>query len=291
MTPSSKSVAVAAVALLLLGAISLPAGAVSEPRDQPGDTAAPVTVYASETLNVSTAPLSGGGTIGADPTTFRAVGGEQTRTVDDPTNVDFGDWNVGSYYAVNDSDIRADLRVARPEVSTVTLRDERSRRVTGESVDAQYLNQMTVLAQYNFADADRLDISVVGPSGNEVATGRIVESGGRTTLDLGTPEPGVYQVTASGSSIEAGTRTETVRVRGATATPTAEPTATPTTTAPSATTTATPTEEPTPTTATIAPSATPTRTPTAEPTTGDSPGFGVIAAVVGLVVGLFVRRR
>ncbi|WP_435067483.1 hypothetical protein [Haloplanus sp. C73] len=302
MTPSSKSVAVAAVAILLLGASSLPAAAVSEPRDRPDDTGAPVTVYASESLNVSMVSLSGGGTIGTNSTTFSAVGSDRTVTIDDPTNADFDGWNAGAYYAVNDSDVRADIRVARPEVSTVTLRDERSGDVTGKSVDAEYLNQLTVLARYNFANADRLDITVVGPSGDEVASGRIVESGGRITLDLETPEPGVYRVTATGSSIDAGTRTETVRVRGATATPTptAEPTATPTTTAePSAT--PTPTAEPTPTTATIAPSATPTATatPATESTVGVGPGFGVVPALLALVVGgllglavaLFVRRR
>lgn len=291
MTHISNSTALVAVALLLVGAVALPVGAVSEPRDRPAETRAPVEVYVSETLNISMVRLSGGERIGTDPITLRAVNGNERVTIEDPTNADFDGWTPGAYAAVNDSDTRADLRLTRPGVSTLTLRDERSIRVNGESVAPERLNRMTILAQYDFASVDRLDVTVTGPSGSEVATGRITESGGRITVDLGEPQPGTYRVTVAGSNVDAGTRTDTVRVKGVTATPTAEPTATSTAT-PTATTTATATATPTPEpTATATATSTATATPTT--TTGDGTGFGVVAALLALVSLLagLVRRR
>lgn len=296
MTSHTRTTVVGVLVVLAVGAVALPAVAVSEPRDEPADTEPPVQVYVSETLDISSAELSGGGTIGTENTTFTAVGGGASFTVD-PTSADFDGIAPGAYYAENDSDVRADLRVTRPDVSTLTLRDEESRGVTGERVDPENLNRMTILAQYNFAEADRLDVSVVGPSGDEVATGRITENGGRVTVDLGTPAPGTYTVTVTGSNIEAGTRTATVRVRGATATPTAA--ATPTATA-TATPTATPTPEPT-ATATPTPTATPEATPTATATAtatpfpgttvGDGPGFGVVVALMSVLAVALLGRR
>ena len=298
MTSNTRRITTVALVVLAAAAVALPAVGVSEPRDEPAETEPPVQVYASETLNISSAELSGGGTIGNATTRFVAIGGGASFTVD-PTSADFDGVAPGAYYAENDSDTRADLRVTRPEVSTLELRDEETRSVAGERVDPEDLNRLTIMARYNFAEADRLDVSVVGPSGDEVATGRIVESGQRITVDLGTPAPGTYTVTVAGSNIEAGTRTATVRVRGevATATPTA--TSTPTATA-TATPTATP--EPTPTaTATPAPTATPeptptvTATPTPTPfpgtTPGDGPGFGVVVALLSLLAVALLGRR
>ncbi|RMB23955.1 PGF-CTERM sorting domain-containing protein [Haloplanus aerogenes] len=298
MTRYTNGLTVALLVALLVGAVALPAVAVSEPRDRPADTAPPVQVYVSETLNISAARLSGGGTVGTGPTTFTTVGGGASFTVDS-TNADFDGVAPGAYYAENDSDVRADLRVTRPEVSTLELRDERSQSVGGGSVDPENLDRLTILARYNFEEADRLNVSVVGPSGEEVATTRITESGQRVTVDL-EPTPGRYTVTATGSNIEAGTRTATVRVRGATPTPTATPTATPMPTAsPTAAVTPTATPEPTATatatpTATPEPTAMPTTTPTATPTTtaGDGPGFGIVGAVLALgTLALYGRRR
>jgi len=302
VTSNTRRITTVALVVLAAAAVALPAVSVSEPRDEPVETEPPVQVYVSETLNISSAQLSGGGTVGDNATTFTAVGGGASFTVDPPT-ADFDGVAPGAYDAENDSDLRADLRVTQPEVSTLELRDEQTREVSGERVDPERLNQLTIMARYNFADADRLDVSVVGPSGDELATGRITESGQRLTVDLGTPAPGTYTVTVTGSNIDAGTRTTTVRVRGevatatptptATATPTATPTASPTPTAtPTRTATATPTAtpEPTPTT-----TATPSSTPFPGTTAGDGPGFGVVGAVLALLallaVALLGRRR
>jgi PGF-CTERM protein len=291
VTADTKPTTTVALIVLAVAAVALPAVAVSEPRDEPADTAPPVQVYVSETLDISAARLSGGGTVGNATTTFTAVGGGESFTVE-PTNADFDGVATGAYYAENDSDIRADLRVTRPDVSTLELRDEESRGVTGERVAPEDLNRLTILARYNFAEADRLDVSVVGPSGERVATGRIVESGGRVTVDLGTPAPGTYTVTVTGSNVEAGTGTATVRVQGAaTTTPTPTATATPT-----ATPDPTPTRTPPPT-ATPEPAPTATTTATASPTPspgttpGDGPGFGAVVALLALLaVALFGRR-
>jgi MYXO-CTERM domain-containing protein len=295
MTRRARGVAVATLVVLLVGTVALPAVAVNDPRDRPADTGPPVQVYASETLNVSSVQLSGGGTIGTAETTFVAVGGGASFTVD-PANASFDGVEPGAYYAANDTDIKADIRVTQPDVSRLELRDERAATVTGESVDPRYLNQLTIRAQYNFAEADRLDVSVVGPSGDEVATGRITERGGRVTVDLGTPTPGQYRVTVTGSDIEAGTRSATVSVRGAT--PTVTPTATPTS-GPTPTATPEPTATPTATgtsTTTPEPTATPTATATPTPfpgtTVSDGPGLGVESALLAVVaLALYGRRR
>jgi PGF-CTERM protein len=299
MTADVRQITTAALLVIVAAAVALPAAGVSEPRDEPAETDPPVEVYVSETLNISSAQLSGGGTIGNATTTFTAVGGGASFTVD-PQRADFDGVAPGAYYAENDSDVRADLRVTRPQVSTLELRDEESRDVTGERVDPEDLNRLTIRARYNFADADRLNVSVVGPSGDEVATARITESGQRITVDLGTPVPGTYTVTVAGSNIEAGTATATVRVRGAATptataapTPTTTPTAAPTPTATSTSTpTPTPTATPTPTpTAMPTETATATATPTASPTAGDGPGFGVVAALLALLVVALAGRR
>ena len=138
---------------LLVGSVALPVVAVSEPRDEPAATNPPIQVYASETLDISSARLSGGGTIGNASTTFVAVGGGESFTVD-PPNADFDGVSPGAYYAENDSDVRADVRVVRPDVSTLELRDERSVDVTDGRTNPENLNRLTILARYNFDDAD-----------------------------------------------------------------------------------------------------------------------------------------
>ena len=292
MTRPTARVAVVLLAVVVATAVALPAAAVTEPRDEPSDTRPPAKVYVSETLDVSSVQLSGEGTLGTDRTTFVAVGGGDSFTVD-PTSADFDGIQPGAYYAERDRDIRADLWVVRPRVTQLELRNSRQTRVTGQRVSPDRLQRLSVEAQYNFADADRLDVSVAGPTGETVASSRITESGGRTTLDMGDPEPGVYTVTVTGSSIEAGTRVATVRVTGTAATPT--PTQTPTATA-EPTATATPTATPSPT-ATAEPTATATPTATPEPsaatTGGNGPGFGVVTALVATLVlaAVAVTRR
>jgi len=294
VTRTATRFAVALLVIVVAAAVALPAAAVTEPRDEPGDTRPPVKVYASETLDISSVQLSGEGTVGTDSTTFNAVGGGPSVTVD-PTSADFDGVRPGAYYADSDMDIRADLWVVRPQVTQLDIRNSRQTRVTGQSVTPDRLQRLSVEAQYNFADADRLDVSVVGPTGETVASSRITQSGGRTTVDMGDPAPGVYTITVTGSNVEAGTRAATVRVTGdaATATPTATTpsTATPTATAASPTATATPERTATPT---AEQTTTPTTTPTAEQTAGDSPGFGVGTALVAalvLTVAVLAWRR
>jgi PGF-CTERM protein len=281
--------------VLAVGAVALPVVAVNEPRDAPADTQPPVRVYVSETLDISSVQLSGGGTVGTEETTFTAVGGGESFTVD-PTNANFDGVPVGSYYAESDRDIRADLTVVRPQVYSIVLRDDNQQDVTGRSTDLANLDRLTIRARYSFADADRLEISVVDPSGSEVATARITENDQQITVTIPDPTPGTYSVTASGSNIEAGNRTVTVRVRDqvttaaptATATTTATAASTPTAT-PEPTATATATPEPT---ATATPEPTSTATPTAGTTADDGPGFGVVAAVLAvLAVALLGRHR
>ncbi len=297
VTRNRRRVVALALIVLAVGAVGLPVVAVSEPRDAPADTRPPVRVYVSETLDISSAQLSGGGTVGTEETTFTAVDGSESFTVD-PTNANFDGVPVGSYYAESDRDVRADLSVVRPLVYSIVLRDDNQRDVTGRATDPENLDRLTIRTRYSFADADRLDVSVVDPSGSEVATARITENDQQITVDIPDPTPGLYSVTASGSNVEAGNRTVTVRVRGqaATAAPTATATSTPT-----ATPDPTATAPPTPTaTSTATPDLTATATPAPSPTpfpgttSDDGPGFGVVvvaAALAALAVTLLGRRR
>lgn len=298
VTRNPRRAAAVALVILAVGAVALPVVAVSEPRDAPADTRPPVRVYVSETLDISSVQLSGDGTVGTEETTFTAVDGSGSFTVD-PTNANFDGVPVGSYYAESDRDIRADIVVVRPQVYSIVLRDDRQVDVTGRSTDPANLDRLTIRARYSFPEADRLDVSVVDPSGAEVATARITENDQQISVDIPDPTPGLYRVTVAGSNIEAGNRTVTVRVRGqvataaptaptATSTPTATPTPTPEPT-PAATPTATPMPEPTPT---MTPEPTSTATPTAGTTADDGPGFGVVAAVLAvLAVALLGRLR
>lgn len=280
--------------VLFVGVVALPGAAVDEPRSEPAETTPPVRVYVGETLNVSAVELSGsGGTIGTNVTTFRAVDGGSSFTVEAPTAADFDGVEAGSYYVTTDDDVRAELNVRRSEVESLELRDRRAATVTNRSTDPEYLGRLSIRARYNFESVDRLDVTVVGPSGTTAATGRITGSGELLRVDLGDPAPGVYTVTVTGHNVDTASRTATVRVRGATptATPTSTPTATPTPTAvPTSTATSTPTPTATPT-----PAETATATPTEEPavTMVDGPGFGVGAALVAalaLVAAALVRE-
>jgi len=296
VTRNTRRAAVVALIVLAVGAVTLPVVAVTEPRDAPADTRPPVRVYVSETLDISSTQLSGDETVGTEETTFTTVGGGESFTVD-PTNANFDGVPVGSYYAESDSDIRADLDVVRPQVYSIVLRNDNQQDVTGRSTDPGKLDRLTIRARYSFAEADRLDVSVVDPAGAEVAAARITENDQQITVDIPNPTPGLYRVTASGSNIEAGNRTVTVRVRGqvATATPTA-PTVTATPmpdSTPTATTTATPTPTVTETeTATGTATATATPTPFPGTTSDDGPGFGAVVALLSLVaVALLGRLR
>ncbi|WP_338742099.1 PGF-CTERM sorting domain-containing protein [Haloplanus salilacus] len=312
--PPVRSVLV--VYLLVAASITGASAAVAleEPRDGPSDTAPPVRVYTSESLDISDVQRTGGGTIGTNRTTFVPVGDQGTFSVN-PENADFDGVESGSYYAASDSDEQAELTVVTPRITDFDVRNERGVDIAGDTLPANDFEEVTITAAYNFDDADRLDVTVDDPDGLDLAgNARITESGGSVTVDTSGADPGTYRITVEGSAIEDGSRTVEVTVAGgpdgtATDTPTATPaptaTATPTPTAtdtptaaptptetPTATVTGPLTETPPPTSTPTAPAtATPTATPT--PTATDGPGFGALVAVVALLVGTHaaVRRQ
>lgn len=315
MSPTrTPRLAVALACLVALAVVATPVVAVEEPRDAPEDTSPPVVVYVGEEdLNVSRVELTGGGTVGTEPTQFVGVAGDADGvplSIDDPTAADFNDVETGAYDSEADDDERPELTVTRPDVTDLELRSERGVNVTGDTVDD--LDELTVEAEYDFAEADRLDVTVESPDGIDLTPrGRIIESPGSLTVDVRGEGTGTFRVTVEGSELEDATRTVTVTLQpdgdGAateTATATAtttEPgtqTASPTGTEPSPT--ATPTPTPTPTdspTATARPTAvTETATPVPETTTTAAPGdgFGVavaVAAFAALAVAAARSRR
>ncbi|PSP86618.1 hypothetical protein BRC83_00005 [Halobacteriales archaeon QS_1_68_17] len=174
---------------------------------------------------------------------------------------------------------------------------------------------LTVTAEYNFAEADRLDLTVEDSDGvdvtREVASGdRITTSGGSVQLDLSDQQEGTFRITLEGSDLDRASRTVTVRTgprRTATplpspTTPAGTPTPSPTPTdvgTESPTETPTPTEQPTETGASpgtpteAAGTEQPTETPTPTATETSGPGFGPLAAVLAVVAlaGYALRRR
>jgi hypothetical protein len=308
-----RSVLAVAVVCLVVGAAAASvAVAVEEPRDSPSDTTPPVRVYTGETLDISNVQLTGGGTIGTDTVTLVRVGSGD-RTDVDPENADLDGVESGSYYVESDSDEGAELAVVRPRITDFEVRNERGVDVEGDTLPANDFEEVTITAEYNFAEADRLEVTVDDPDGLDLAgNARITESGGSVTVDTGDTDPGTYRITVEGSEIEEGSRTAEVTVAGrtATATPTdtltATPTATPDPTATAtptpdptatATPTATPTDTPTatvtgPLTQTPAPTPTATETPTPTATASDGPGLGVAAGIVALLLaaGAVPRR-
>lgn len=304
LTPRRATVALVALCCVV-GAVS-PALAADEPRQRPGDTSPPVTVYVSENLDISDVRLTGGGRIQDDrpePVTFQRVDGPENFTVENPEAANFSGVPPGSYDALSDADERPELDVVEPRVTRLTLRDRNARNVTGERVRQGQLDRIVVVAEYDFAEADRLQVTMTRDGedvGLDQRAARITESGGRYTVGMSARGPGRYTVTVTGSSIEAGARSATVRVVAADATATPSPTSTPTATetrpitpTPSPTPTATDTPTPTPatTTTTVAVTATPTTTST--PTDGAGPGPGLVGALVALLAaaGLAARRR
>ena len=294
----SRTVLVCTIAgLILVGSVGL-AVAVDEPRDAPADTSPPVTVYVSESLDISSVQLTGGGTLGTGEKTFVATSGNGAFSVF-AEDASFDGVDPGSYDSDADGDDRADLLVVRPRITDLEVRNERGVDVAGDTVDADDFEEVRITAEYNFAEADRLDVTVESPEDVDLAGNRrITESGGTVTVDTSGAVRGTYRITVEGSDVDDGSRTVEVTVGGgrtATATATATATSTPTATAtstpeptPTPTATATSTPEPTPTpTATDAPTA--TRTPTATESSGD--GFAPVGAVVALLTVAGVARR
>jgi len=296
------------VALAVVAAATGASVAVDEPRDEPADTSPPVRVYVSETLDISNVELTGGGTIGTEQTTFVSVGGDEVFTVA-PENADFDGIEPGSYDADSDDDDDAELIVVKPRITDFDVRNERGVDIAGDTVEASDFEEVTITVEYNFAEADRLDVRLDDPDGVDLAgNSRITESGGSVTVDTSGADPGTYRISVEGSNVEDGRASTTVTVPGGAAEPTATPTETATTTAtvvrtptptstvtPTSTATATPTATPEPTaTATPEPTATatPTATPTSTPTEGGGDGFGPLVALLALlVVSALVRGR
>ncbi|WP_305881857.1 PGF-CTERM sorting domain-containing protein [Haloplanus halophilus] len=294
--------------LLVVGAVAGLAAAAEEPREEPADTSPPVRVYVSETLDVSDVQLTGGGTIGTEQTTFVSTTGDNVFTVT-PERADFGGVDPGSYDADTDDDDEPELVVVRPRITDFDVRNERGVDIAGDTLPADDFEEVRITVEYNFADADRLDVTVESPDGIDLAGDAVItESGGSVTVDTSSADPGTYRITVEGSDIEAGSATTEVTVAGgatatpeptatatatATPTPTPEPTATPTpdpTATPEPTATPTPAPEPT-VTATPAPTAEPTATATPTPTESAGDGFGAVVAVLALLAAAAVPRR
>ncbi|MFB6080212.1 MAG: hypothetical protein ABEJ81_04365 [Haloferacaceae archaeon] len=290
-------VALVALALVLAGTAAL-AGAVDEPRSRPETTTPPVTVYVSETLDISDVRRTGGGRLEDDPATFRRVNGTETFSVENPERANFTNVTPGLYDVESDDDDRPELDVVRPHVTSLVLQNRYGENVTGRTVRADRLEVLTVVATYDFDEADRLQVTVRRDGtdvGLDQRAARITGSPGRYTVGMRDRPPGTYTVTVTGSAIAAGTRSATVRVVARDATPTGTPTPMPTGTGtPSATATPTTrvTASPHPTTATettTAPPATPTPTPTS--TQGAGPGPGVIGALAAVALSVAALRR
>ncbi|MFB6079902.1 MAG: hypothetical protein ABEJ81_02700 [Haloferacaceae archaeon] len=289
--PPRRFLCVAMGVGLLFGVAVGGALAAADHRDAPASTTPPVRVYVSESLDISAVQLTGGGTVGTGSTTFVATDEDHTFVVPNPTDADFTGIEPGSYYVDRDGDTRPEVTVVRPRITDFEVTNERGVKIGGRTVDRTDFEEVTVTADYNFDEADRLDVDVEGPNGLDYAgDAAITASGGSVTVDTSGGPTGEYTVSVTGSAIEDGTASTTVTVEGRggggtstatrtrTATPTPTTTATPTRTAtPTTTATATPTRTATPTT-----TVTPTRTATPTPTTtsGGGPGFGVGGALV-----------
>jgi PGF-CTERM protein len=314
MRPFHTAAVLVVAVLLVSGGVV----AVSGPRERPATTSPPVRVFVGETLDVSAVQLTGGGTVGTSGVTLLGVAGDaegEIQTIDDPTAADFGDLSAGAYDVRRDGDERPEFSVAEPRVTEVVIRNANGANVTNAWDPTG--RSLTVIASYNFDEADRLDLTVESPDGLDVTdavapTDRITTSGGSLTLDLSDQPEGTFRITLEGSDLADATRTVTVRTgprRTTTPAPAETPSATPTgtatpTTTPTETPTTTPTETPT-TTPTETPTTTPTGTPTsteplvetstsAAPTTSTSfPGFGPVVALVALLTlaGVLRRRR
>jgi len=159
MSSTARPTVILVVCLTVLAAATGAVVAVDEPRDEPADTSPPVRVYVSETLDISDAELTGGGTIGTESTTFLPVGDQGAFSVD-PENADFDGVEPGSYYAERDSDDEADIVVVRPRITDFDVRNERGVDIAGDTVEASDFEEVTITVEYNFAEADRLEVDV-----------------------------------------------------------------------------------------------------------------------------------
>jgi hypothetical protein len=306
-----RRVAVVLAAICCLAGAVSTATAVENPRDRPRDTSPPVTVYVSETLDISDVRLTGGGQVQDDDrpeaVTFQRVDGAGNVTVENPEEANFTGVAPGSYDALRDDDEEPELEVVEPRVTRLTLRDGNARNVSGQTVRRDRLDVVVVVAEYDFAEVDRLQVSMTRDGeavGLNPGAARITESGGRYTIGLSNRPTGTYTVTVAGSDVEAGARSATFRLVAAdwtrsptpTATPTPSPTQTATETRPISPTPTSPSPTATPppaTTTAAAVTATSTATDTPAPTDGIGHGPGLVGALVALlaVAGLAAARR
>lgn len=206
MTTARHRLLVALCIGLTVAAVTTGASvAVEEPRDAPSNTSPPVRVYVSETLDISNVQLTGGGTIGTNRTTFVSVGGDGVFTVA-PESADFDGVAPGSYDADGDDD-SPELRVLRPRVSEFEVRNQRGVDIAGDTVSASDFREVRITAEYNFEEADRLDVTVEGPNDIDLAGNRrITTSGGNVTVDTSGADPGTYRIVVEGSKSRTGER-------------------------------------------------------------------------------------
>ncbi|MFC7173543.1 hypothetical protein ACFQL0_09620 [Haloplanus litoreus] len=174
--------------------------AVEEPRDEPSDTSPPVRVYVSETLDISNVQLTGGGTVGTERTTFISTTGDSVFTVS-PENADFDGVSPGSHDADTDDDDDPELVVVQPRITDFDVRNERGVDIAGDTVEASDFEEVRITVEYNFAEADRLDVTVESPDGVDLAGNeRITESGGNVTVDTSSADPGPYRIEVEGAT-------------------------------------------------------------------------------------------
>lgn len=203
---------IAGVCLCLVAAACLAVGtglAVEEPREEPADTQPPVRVYVGETLDVSAVQLTGGGTVGNETTTFvRST--EDDRFTVDPTDADLDDVREGLYYVERDGDEAPELLVVRPRVTDLDVRNERGGDVADRTVDRNDLDEITVTAEYNFDEADRLDVEVVDPRGSTSrAGGRSPRAAGTSPSTRATRPPEPTASSSRGATWRTGGRRRT----------------------------------------------------------------------------------
>ncbi|WP_152041768.1 PGF-CTERM sorting domain-containing protein [Salinigranum salinum] len=144
--------------------------------------------------------------------------------------------------------------------------------------------EVTITGSSNREDGTTVFIEVLGENENVIASTETEVNGStsswETTIDMSDVETGTYTLRADDDASSAELEFELVEeISTPTATPTETPTATPTETP-----TATPTETPTPS------DGTPTDTPT-ETTSQQTPGFGVIVALVALLAAALLAYR
>lgn len=188
--------------------------------DADTDSETPVAVFVGETLNVSSVKLNNrSDTIGTGDVTLRDVdeAGAITESING-SSADFTDVEPGAYSA--DDNASAELLVQQPRISELSLFE--SKKENNEIVSGRIDGSSTVFlnAEWNFDQADKLELTVRDESGLDVreevvrpaesesasgvvnatvAEGNVAESGQDVALNFSEVPAGEYVISASGS--------------------------------------------------------------------------------------------